>query len=215
MSAATVANWRADPLDAYARVLGIRTDSLRRSYAEQGRWKSVSSRDHQLVAGREDPFALATVRPTPAPGMLSVEVVHKNIRFGPTKPVDVELVGALLEAGGFDPYAVEWKRETWPTEDDRRPSWHGRSEPGGQVYFIRAVDSGRIKIGFSFAPQDRFAAFQTASPEPLELLGTIAQGEEVNEASLHQRFADARLHGEWFESTPALIAWIMENVRHG
>lgn len=77
------------------------------------------------------------------------------------------------------------------------------------VYFIGAA-VGPVKIGSSQDPRRRLQALQTASPFPLRLLAKAEQNGEVSEALLHQRFDSARLHGEWFEPTPELLAYIAE-----
>ncbi len=85
---------------------------------------------------------------------------------------------------------------------------------GGVVYFIRAVESGRIKIGHTKGSAEaRLTNFLTGSPEPLELLGAVPQTDDLNEPGLHERFADARRHGEWFEPTEDLLQFIEECVR--
>lgn len=75
------------------------------------------------------------------------------------------------------------------------------------VYFIQGEASGAIKIGHSRNLKARLSSMQTASTEPLKLLGFMPGGEEV-ESSLHERFADARKRGEWFTATPELLALI-------
>jgi len=83
---------------------------------------------------------------------------------------------------------------------------------GGEVYFVRA-ETGQIKIGFSLAAWSRLEALQTGSPVRLQLL-TTTPGDQALEHDLHRRFADARLHGEWFRPTPELIA-LIEEIKNG
>lgn len=71
------------------------------------------------------------------------------------------------------------------------------------IYFIRAVNSGAIKIGVSNDPRRRLESMQTGSPEPLELLGVLPGGVD-EERRLHQRFAAYRIHGEWFRGDETL-----------
>jgi hypothetical protein len=52
------------------------------------------------------------------------------------------------------------------------------------VYFIKAVPSGNIKIGYSLNPQSRMAQLQTGSFERLELLGWI-HGDMALEQEIH------------------------------
>lgn len=82
----------------------------------------------------------------------------------------------------------------------------------GFVYFIRAVDSGRVKIGFTIGnPWDRLDALQTGNHEPLRLHASI-QGSPKKERALHERFHHIRERGEWFVPTPELVAY-MDGVR--
>lgn len=80
------------------------------------------------------------------------------------------------------------------------------------IYFIKASQSGAIKIGTSNDPRGRFAALQTGSPEPLELIG-VMPGQMDEEKRLHQTFARFRMHGEWFKGAPELLAEIKQLVR--
>lgn len=75
------------------------------------------------------------------------------------------------------------------------------------IYFIKASQSGAIKIGTSNDPRGRFATLQTGSPEPLELIG-VMPGQMDEERRLHAKFARYRIHGEWFKGAPELIAGI-------
>jgi hypothetical protein len=72
------------------------------------------------------------------------------------------------------------------------------------IYFIRAVNSGTIKIGVSNDPKRRLESMQTGSPEPLELLGILPGGVD-EERRLHGRFKAYRIHGEWFRGDAVLM----------
>lgn len=76
----------------------------------------------------------------------------------------------------------------------------------GWVYFIEA-ENGSIKIGTALDVPRRFRAIQSCSPLPLRIAGVMAGGMR-REAEIHRRFRASRLHGEWFESTPELLALI-------
>lgn len=73
------------------------------------------------------------------------------------------------------------------------------------AYFIRGERSGLVKIGKSNSPRNRLATLATASAEPLTLLAVGG-----DEAQYHERFASDRVHGEWFRSSPAMMALIAE-----
>lgn len=74
------------------------------------------------------------------------------------------------------------------------------------VYFIGPTN-GPVKIGFSIAPYERVANLQTAHWDKLELLAKVA-GTEADERTYHDRFAAARIRGEWFSRTPEIEAEI-------
>lgn len=80
------------------------------------------------------------------------------------------------------------------------------------IYFIRAVNSGTIKIGVSNDPKRRLDSMQTGSPEPLELLGVLPGGMD-EEKRLHQKFARSRIHGEWFRADEHLMQGIEALLR--
>lgn len=87
----------------------------------------------------------------------------------------------------------------------------GRAARSQSVYFIRADHVGLIKIGIAQDVNQRLATLRTSSPVRLELLAVIRDGGQALEARLHQRFAGARSHGEWFHPTPELLSYIAEN----
>jgi integrase len=80
------------------------------------------------------------------------------------------------------------------------------------VYFIRAGDSGAVKIGRSRRPLVRFADLQTSSAEPLRLV-LAYRASAAEERMLHHRFRDHRISGEWFAPAVELLDFIAERVR--
>ena len=81
------------------------------------------------------------------------------------------------------------------------------------VYFVQAGVFGPIKIGHTDSdPQKRIATIQTAHHEKLRLLACV-QGSRADERALHQRFAEFRLHGEWFQASPELLDCIATSKR--
>ncbi len=74
------------------------------------------------------------------------------------------------------------------------------------VYFIQA-ETGQIKIGRAFDVGARQSAMRTMSPVPLTLLCAIS-GDMRVELGYHKRFAEHRLHGEWFAPHPDILAEI-------
>lgn len=75
----------------------------------------------------------------------------------------------------------------------------------GLTYFIGG-DVGAIKIGRSVNLDVRLKDIQACSPIPLRVLAT--RPGVARERLYHKRFAHCRLHGEWFERTPDILAEI-------
>jgi hypothetical protein len=75
-----------------------------------------------------------------------------------------------------------------------------------KCYFIGG-DDGPIKIGYSISVKDRLRTLQLCSPIRLRVLATASGGMQ-RESAYHGQFAESRLHGEWFERTPGLLAEI-------
>ncbi len=77
----------------------------------------------------------------------------------------------------------------------------------GCVYFIEAVGTNRIKIGFTSkkTPHERLESLQTACPYPLAILGWYP-GSMATELALHERFASLRVmpRAEWFHAAKDL-----------
>jgi hypothetical protein len=73
------------------------------------------------------------------------------------------------------------------------------------TYFIRCSIGGNIKIGRTRDIAYRLMTLQMACPFALDLIGTLPGDRE---REFHVGFADARRHGEWFEPTTELLAFI-------
>lgn len=73
----------------------------------------------------------------------------------------------------------------------------------GFVYMIRRSSDGAVKIGIAKSPQSRMWKLKSQHrPDILEELATIpVEDMGTSEASLHARFADKKVIGEWFELT--------------
>ena len=92
------------------------------------------------------------------------------------------------------------------------------------VYAIQCRVTGRIKIGRSGSPRARFATIQGGSPTKLTLLGELVQidypqGRDAIfyqderacvwfEAHCHEQLREHRLHGEWFNASPEVLAFL-------
>lgn len=79
-----------------------------------------------------------------------------------------------------------------------------------RVYFIRPVgQQGPIKIGVSAHPKARLTTYMSWSPVKLEIIASTP-GSLALERAIHNCFADAFLHSEWFEATPRLLKFIAD-----
>ena len=87
-----------------------------------------------------------------------------------------------------------------------------RAEKQKYVYFIRS-EPGEIKIGLAIDVEKRLRGLQTSHPYGLTLLAFVKGGQSV-EREYHRRFAAHRLHGEWFEPHPDILAEIAHLSAH-
>lgn len=79
------------------------------------------------------------------------------------------------------------------------------------IYFIQVDHEprGPIKIGRALHPQSRLKTFQAWTPYPLRVLATVREDVSIcTEGDLHRKFADYRMHGEWFRADPVLLDYI-------
>lgn len=90
-----------------------------------------------------------------------------------------------------------------------------RLENGGAgvVYFVEAVGTGRVKVGFTAGPiGERVASLQTACPVPLVVLATCP-GTPDTEKVAHLALEAFRTDGEWFDVTDDLLSYM--DTLHG
>lgn len=78
------------------------------------------------------------------------------------------------------------------------------AEPDQDLYFILNPTVGIIKIGVTADVPTRLLALEHACGMPLELLGVLPRGARY-ERDLHAAFWKARLRGEWFSPSVALL----------
>lgn len=82
------------------------------------------------------------------------------------------------------------------------------------VYFILNEDSNAIKIGRAKDVDKRLNALQTSSPSKLKLLKSVQiegkQAANELEKSLHRKFSENRLVGEWFKAETILLEYISQ-----
>ena len=83
------------------------------------------------------------------------------------------------------------------------------------LYFIECGQDGPIKIGIASCVFSRLASLQSSNPHPLQCLVAVERKvAKFLEADLHDRFAESKIHGEWFEPTPELRT-LIEAFRAG
>lgn len=76
----------------------------------------------------------------------------------------------------------------------------------GWTYAIRCTETGRIKIGVSHNPWERFRGLATMSPTRLEFTGIL----DLDEREAHRMLAGHRMHGEWFAPNDQVLAIVRE-----
>lgn len=70
--------------------------------------------------------------------------------------------------------------------------------PGPKVYFLRAGESGAVKIGFATDLRSRIRGIETGNHEELHIIAAM-NGTAADEKALHKKFAAYRIRGEWFK----------------
>jgi hypothetical protein len=95
----------------------------------------------------------------------------------------------------------------------RTPKYNRRYQPRstpGIVYFILAPEINRIKIGITRqSVPERLASMQCDSPCDLQILASL-EADGNKEVELHERFKKYNHHGEWFEVSEPILAFIEE-----
>lgn len=99
------------------------------------------------------------------------------------------------------------------------PLWHMQHDialrHGGWAwtYFVGNRDLGIVKIGVTTRLKARMSSLRNSSPVPIKLFAVVF-GDQVLEKYLHNHFAAARKHGEWFDLTDELARCIDELKSH-
>jgi hypothetical protein len=81
-----------------------------------------------------------------------------------------------------------------------------------KIYFARAGDTNRIKIGCTIDVDKRLRVLQTGCPEVLRVLLILPRGDYQIETKLHKQFAKRRIQGEWFEYAPEIAYFIQKRL---
>jgi hypothetical protein len=74
------------------------------------------------------------------------------------------------------------------------------------IYVLRRGDSREVKIGITRDLARRVKAIQHANAQPITVFATFP-GDPFAERRVHERFARARVRGEWFAADDGLLAW--------
>lgn len=75
------------------------------------------------------------------------------------------------------------------------------------VYFIAAVDAGKIKIGKTVDLKKRLASLSTMSPVDVTLVCSVDYDDGL-EGRIHRHLSEYRSHGEWFHADPFVLDFI-------
>jgi hypothetical protein len=114
------------------------------------------------------------------------------------------VIGALRELSLRQP-EYTYLQDTLPENrrsSERKSTRLDASDRDGFVYLIRWEH--RYKIGRSDDPNRALREIRAQLPTPAAIIHTIQTDDPVGiEANWHQRFADRRLRGEWFDLTAA------------
>lgn len=73
----------------------------------------------------------------------------------------------------------------------------------GFIYTLVGAESGKVKVGFSENPEQRYKQIQQGLNERVELIG-YAPGTRWQEKRLHRLLAPLRVRGEWYCSLEAV-----------
>ena len=95
----------------------------------------------------------------------------------------------------------------------RKGPHESRTGREGFVYFIQAVDSGPIKIGWALNAKRRLDCLQTGCPYKLRILAQTP-GTVSDERAMHRRFDELHSHGEWFYPGKSLLMFIASLAGH-
>lgn len=116
---------------------------------------------------------------------------------------------AELEAAGYLMRGDAWKGQTGghymlfdrsqaPTVASRLPAVPPKHFGREVLYVVGQPGTAIVKIGRSTNMPLRLRAIQTGSPVPLSVLWWHPGGQDL-ERYLHRKYAEFRLHGEWFD----------------
>lgn len=179
----------------------------------------VGRRDFKLVAvgdARSTLWILAEVSPGQSAPWWHVSVIENGtgIVNYTKRAVRTDGVGFYLRLVQGDGVVFRERPATESAENPYHPDPKAKERRRAKrsVYFVQPIHGGLVKIGVAADVAGRLNSMQTGSPVQLRVIGVIPDVGQDRETELHQRFAESRSHGEWFEPTPELLAYIDENA---
>lgn len=115
------------------------------------------------------------------------------------KPVGPESVQKYLADRSIDTTGVSWRQFEWEASknapwDDFTPDEFPTKDV---IYFIKAIGSGRLKIGWAGRLWARYRESETFCPYPTRLVGVI-EGDRGDESEIHRLLVRHNVNREWF-----------------
>lgn len=106
---------------------------------------------------------------------------------------------------------AEWANEELKNRVRSELSYRKEMEWRGKGYVYIVESQGLFKIGMTGNLADRLKAFKTSLPGGMRPIRTRLVDHAGNaETFLHEKFADKRLNGEWFNLSEKDITWLKE-----
>ena len=109
----------------------------------------------------------------------------------------------------FPPDVVKILDKILPPLAEETLSYEERFQNKPCVYFVKSLETSRIKIGYTKNLKQRLSKMQTDSAETLKVVFAF-ESLPLDEKTLHAALSHDRHHGEWFEVTPELLEYIEE-----
>jgi hypothetical protein len=105
---------------------------------------------------------------------------------------------------------INWKAEQDKMERIKKSSFKPETKNrSGVVYLLKIKDDDQYKIGVSTKFKKRYDKLSTLMPFELETVNLIKSNDIYNlEESLHNKFEDKRINGEWFELSSKDVKYI-------
>lgn len=168
--------------------------------------------DNQMLSGGEPLGPCNTI--LPAPRAVGEPLGLRDLAIG--VPPEVGVPRPDIPAGERSPYGTPDDNPFWPLPPEfaeyvilLHHCEAGALGGSDLCYFVRRADgAGPIKIGFSgFLPSRLTSIRKETGSGPLVPLA-VTTGGRLRESAYHFQFRAHRLHGEWFNPHPDILAEI-------